>query len=393
MKHLTVSLCLCMMLTFLIPTGSAIPATPPSTPLETIQPWTWLFYDAADAEVMYDPLSDLTRVAYGSQNLTILVLQDTETGPGKLWQINHDHTLTLLQDLGEVNMGDSQTMKDFLAYGKTNFPASRYLLCLYGHGAAWQGSCVEINPSDEILSMHELHQALAAAGGVDLLCYTAPCLMGSVEAAYEVRHDVDVIIADEEISGYRYWTNVVDDISSLLTNQPNLSTMEVARNIIQFLRDENPEYPDISMSAVRTDALDALGSALSTLCKDFLKRWFSSFKPIVQAHQQTLLLGGDLAGTNRLYDLYDFTQNLYSCTTNTKLRQDLQAVQQAFNSTIVSSYCFRPNAHGLSIYFPDSLMNGMTRLYGKTSYGLDFSSDFLWNEFLGLYVLTSLVTM
>ena len=37
-------------------------------------------------------------------------------------------------DWGERNMGDPQTLKDFVAYTKTNFPATNYLLAFWDHG-------------------------------------------------------------------------------------------------------------------------------------------------------------------------------------------------------------------------------------------------------------------
>ena len=392
MKNLRILFSTFLPLFFVMPTSITIQmAQPPSMTFQTTQPWTWLFYDDADSINMYDPLNDLTSIASSSQNLTILVLQDTQTGPGKIWLINQDHTIKLLEDLGEINMGDPATMKNFINFGKENYPAERYLLCIYDHGSAWLGSCVEENPVNDLLTMHELYQALVDGGGIDLLCFTAPCLMGPLEVIYELKDNVDAIIGDEELSGYNNWNNVMDDISSLLTTQSSLSTYEVAKCIIQFLRDNNPDDQDISMSAVRTDGLGTLCQALNILCKDFFKRWFSSFESITLAHEQTIFFGGEYAESYHVYDFYHFTQNLYSYSSNTRLRQDIQTVQEAFSKIIISTYSGRENAHGVSIYFPNHLTNGQIKIYGKAPYGLDFSSDSLWNEFLSLYALMSIV--
>ena len=391
MKNLKILISIFFMLIFIMPTSIAVRNEQTISAPQTATPWTLLFYDAADSKNMYDPLYDLTRIAYSSQNLTILVLQDTQTEPGIIWLINQDHTKSLLENLGEVDMGDPRTMKDFINYGKEHYPSERIFLCIYDHGGAWSGTCVDENPVFNMLTMHELHQALTDAGGVDLLCYTAPCLMGSYEAAYEIRDNVEVIIGDEELSGYLYWENIMDDICLLLTNQISLSTYEIADCIIQFLKDNNPNNHDISMSAVRTDGLKNLCQSLNTLCKDFFRRWFSSYISITQAHEQTIFFGMELSESYNVYDLYHFTQNLYSCTSNARLKQDIKTFQEAFNKTIISTYCARENAHGLSIYFPNHLMNGQIKTYGKKSYGLDLSSDTLWNEFIVIYVLTSML--
>ena len=37
-------------------------------------------------------------------------------------------------DWGERNMGDPQTLKDFVTWAKTNYPATNYLLAFWDHG-------------------------------------------------------------------------------------------------------------------------------------------------------------------------------------------------------------------------------------------------------------------
>ena len=43
------------------------------------------------------------------------------------------------------------------------------------------------------------------------------------------------------------------------------------------------------------------------------------------------------------------------------------------------------NAHGLSIYFPDTSKHFYKANYGASNYGLDFSAHTHWNEFLDAY--------
>ena len=89
--------------------------------------WTWLFYDDADFNNAFDPLETFTKEAYSGENLDVIVLQDTNYGPAKIWYINENHEHELLEEWGEIDMGDSQTLQDFLEYGKTNYPAKRII--------------------------------------------------------------------------------------------------------------------------------------------------------------------------------------------------------------------------------------------------------------------------
>ena len=68
----------------------------------------------------------------------------------------------LLEALGEVNMGDPQTLIDFISYGKEHYPAERYQLCLYGHANAWYGACPDDTSGGDIMTMDEFQQALTA---------------------------------------------------------------------------------------------------------------------------------------------------------------------------------------------------------------------------------------
>src|SRR5262249_15294185 len=41
-------------------------------------------------------------------------------------------------DLGELDMGAPQTLKDFVAWGKSRYPADRYALVISSHGHGWK---------------------------------------------------------------------------------------------------------------------------------------------------------------------------------------------------------------------------------------------------------------
>lgn len=55
-------------------------------------------------------------------------------------------------DWGERNMGDKQTLIDFVNYSKTNDPADRYALYFWGHGWSWHpGWVMEDDTSNDTL--------------------------------------------------------------------------------------------------------------------------------------------------------------------------------------------------------------------------------------------------
>jgi hypothetical protein len=61
-----------------------------------------------------------------------------------------DHNgLQLIEELPSARMGDAQTLKDFLAFGRDNYPAKRTAVVLWNHG----GGSVSGASFDELYGM------------------------------------------------------------------------------------------------------------------------------------------------------------------------------------------------------------------------------------------------
>ena len=89
--------------------------------------WTWMFYSDSDF-VGYVPLDEFAEEAYSRENLDVIILQDffLPMFHSPIYYIDENHNLVLQDNWGEVNMGNYKTLRDFILYCKTNFPADRY---------------------------------------------------------------------------------------------------------------------------------------------------------------------------------------------------------------------------------------------------------------------------
>ncbi|MBM3190367.1 MAG: hypothetical protein FJZ90_16820, partial [Chloroflexi bacterium] len=110
-------------------------------------------------------------------------------------------------DMGELNMGDPQTLVDFVTWAMQNYPADRYFLAIEDHGDGTQGIAWDDSSGSDHLTNPELYAAMKRItdGGrrkIDLFAYEA-CLMGLYEVAYDVRDFVDYILFFQTIS----WAN------------------------------------------------------------------------------------------------------------------------------------------------------------------------------------------
>jgi len=127
-------------------------STPSADPNDTTKDWTFLIYMNADNNLEQFSLIDFYEMAKvgSTQKVNIIVQLDraegysTEYGDWKqtlrfkveknMQPIVSNATM----DLGEVNMCDSTALSDFIQWGHQNYPAKRYALVIWSHGAGWR---------------------------------------------------------------------------------------------------------------------------------------------------------------------------------------------------------------------------------------------------------------
>ncbi|UCD13932.1 MAG: hypothetical protein JSW60_00505 [Thermoplasmatales archaeon] len=348
--------------------------------------WTFMFYDDADFHRAFDPFNWFAEEAYSSENIDVLVLQDKEWSPAKIWYIDENHDKNLVRRMGEVNMGDPLILQNFIEICKDEYPAERYIIAFYDHGMGWEGACID-ETSDDYLTMDEMQCAFAATGGVDVVCFTAPCRMGAVESAYELRECTAVYIGSEEGSGYAWWGNVIGDICDSLNQKPNQSVFELGIEIIELVEEHSYEWPqwrdNLTMSAVRSDKLENLGIAINTLSLDFVNDYPALYDLVWSAYENTLSFGAGYG-----VDIYDFAQECAKVITNQTIVKDLHNVQKNVSEAVIAE-CHGDNkamAHGLSVYLPDPNSSWWHYDLMYSFCGLDFTDDTYWDEFLITYL-------
>jgi len=353
------------------------------------KPWTTLYYIDSDySGGCSDPLQQIfiDEIASTSR-INVVVIQDKLNEPAFTYYIDENHNKTVLQELGEVNMADWLTLKEFINYGKQNYPADRYLLWIYDHGGAWKGACLDETNDAIGMSMDGYQKALSETGGVDLICFLA-CLMGSIEAVYELRDLVDVVVGSEDLAYFSWFDGICGKTNQLLNDSPILSTEELGIQIVNFFPEQNnPPQNKLTMSAIRTDKIVILANALSDLARYYSSHWLRYYSSVKKAYDNTFLLSDmdEWAKVFEVYDLRDFIENLPQCTkTNAVLEAFDEAVIREVHGTDMEE------TNGLSIFFQSSKSPyRLFRGYKNNDLGLDFPKDTWWNEFLFMFIITN----
>lgn len=348
--------------------------------------WTFMFYDDADFYRAFDPLKWFTEEAYSSENLDVIVLQDKEKRAGRMWHIDEDHNLNLLQKMGELNMGNTSTLQNFIEYCKQYYPAERYIIAFYNHGMGWDGACID-DSNDDFLTMDEMQQAFNATGGVDIVCFTAPCMMGALESAYELNDLTELYIGSEEGSGYVWWGDIIGDICDSLTNTPEQSIEDFGNNTIKLIEENSyewPQYrPNLTMSAVKTDLLYNIAMIIDSISIDFINNYIELHDDISNAYNNTIKIGYGYG-----IDIYDFAYECIQIFSNQTIKNKLNSLKENISKAVIAE-CHGENkedAHGLSLYFPDPSSSWWNYDISYSFCNLDFTRDTNWDEFLVKYL-------
>ena len=364
--------------------------------------WTVMIYLDGDNNLEEAGLEDVNEmeVAGSSDSLHIIVQFDrieeysdlegdwTSTKRFRILQDARTDSISSpeLDDLGELNMGDPETLSDFITWAATEYPADHYALILWNHGGGWDKDentgnlpdkdvCYDDTDSD-YLSNYEVKTAIVESGiYLDIIAYDA-CLMGMIEIAYEVRDLAGYMVASEETipwNGYDYTTF----LSPLAANTS--MNAETLTGVMVDAYGESYSYEDVTLSSVDLSKIRDLKRQTDTLVQK-----------IIEAGNVWDTVGEAWRNATKFYypdyvDLGDFARILMNNIQKPSVRQAASDLYDSIQSTVVYNYTtsYFEDAEGTSIYFPEE--DYFYFSYEQPDAGRDFADSSLWNEFLHLF--------
>ena len=399
--------------------------------------WTFLVYLDADNNLEDAGVQDVNEMeSIGSTDDVNIIVQmdrieeyDTTngdwTGAMRFRAEKDEDTATmsseLLQDLGEVNMGDPEVAIDFIEWGVENYPAERYALVFWDHGGAFRGVCYDdtVPGSDDydMINMSDLHYVtesmyqIIGNRRVDLVGFDA-CLMAQVAVLYEVKDYASVAVAsgfNEPGDGWPY-----ELVLGPLVNDPNMDEKELAEIISETYiysynnRQEDPQdYPMVTMAGFDMTKMDDVMLVLDQFSEELASMGaLGSLEYLTQiylarkncnSYDAASVFIYDMTGYP-LYDVIDFTVELEALILEAFPKNDLILDLCARLRTAIGPgdgrFMFVSNAdqwhedaNGLSEYFPNKDAEGLTITQLPTTYSLvyedtSFAREHLWDDFL-----------
>lgn len=300
-----------------------------------------------------------------------------------------------LADLGLKNIGDPQTLYDFIVWTVEHYPANHYVLDFWNHGGGpVYGFGVDEHFYDdygdyreyEHLTLEEIEAALDQAQqttGVtfEVIGFDA-CLMGSVEVAHTLSPYAHYLVASEETEPSHGWD--YEGIFSGLTQAPEMKGGQLGRIIADTYQQhayDNNRQEMITLSVIDLDKIDEVVAALSAMATDLtynldeatVMQAISRSRSVAEAYGDN----SPKSGYSEIIDLYDFASTL-----GTDLADDLtKAIEDAVIYRVYGES--RLYSGGLSIFFPY-----MDRDYLTENFAAYESVDFIeaYEQFLATFI-------
>ena len=222
-----------------------------------------------------------------------------------------DGKLELVKTIKNSNMGEADTLTDFLVWGQNKYQSEHYMLIIWDHGAGpIDGVAFDENYDFDALDLLELKSALKNANlkkKFDIIGFDA-CLMASIETAQAIQDYANYMIASEEIEpsgGWNYKT-VVESYSKI-DELPEVGK-QICDSYMQKCIDSGKEsYPTLSVFdlSYTNDVLKQFDEVAEMINNDILDSKNSYFTEAV--HSAEKFGGGDLYKSSaNMIDILDY---------------------------------------------------------------------------------------
>lgn len=443
------------------PTRTPVPTRPAGQAAQgstSGQKWTVMLYMDADDQILeqdiYMDLNEVERVG-SSERVQIVSQMDRYKGAyngdgnwttTRRYHITQDDDLQtvnseLVEDLGEVNMADGDTLVDFITWAASAYPADKYVLILSDHGMGWPGGFSDGSPAaqdasraplvsaleDDQLYLMEIGQSLAEAvqqAGIDKLELVGmdACLMGHIEvlSALEPYARYAVVSQETEPSlGWAYTSflqGLVEDpdmngaglgeliIGSYIKDDQRINDPEARA---EFLRQGSPMGglfgsttqvsaaslaqqlgKDITLTSVDLAQVPALVTSLNNLAYT-LQSEDQEIIATARTHAPSFTNIFGEKTRSPYIDLGGFAQMLKRAGANAGTGQAADELLSAIQNAVIAEThgSGKAGSTGISIYFPNSTLyrSPVTGPQSYTAIARRFAEESLWDDFLVFY--------
>jgi len=374
--------------------------------------WTYMVYMAADNNISEAAEWDINEMEQvGSTSSVNIVVQvefsqthskdmPENTLRGRITKDNNQFLISSdLKDIGNKDMTDKNTLKAFIEWAASTYPAQHYALVLWSHGLGWRshGNVIGFSKgmmeddtssgSGNIMGLSDLADAIETSNvDLDLIDFDT-CLLGMYEVAYECRGLADYITFSEEI--YPGLGNPYDTILYALVGQSGMSALTLAETITNKCKEfYQASDTTFTKSAVDMSYIDELHTDICYLAGAMIEDIHEQRANIQSARDQSVYYDYP-----QHHDLGDFLDNLDQLSDDSEISAGITGIKQTMNAMVVgnsvhSSIPGDPinNSQGIAIYLPKSSQVSQDDLSAYSLLECNSSASDTWGGFVNLLV-------
>jgi hypothetical protein len=366
---------------------------------EAPEGWTVLHYSMADTNLepfMVEDLNEMGSVGtQGALRLRAFVDRSADYGDdpvldqgswvgARVLDIGPEST-ELVEDLGDVDSADPDTLAAFITDGIAAHPSQHYALIISDHGASWPGIGPDEGSNYDMLELAEIVDAVstglegAGVDQLDLIGFDA-CLMSSYEVASAMAPLAERMIASQELEPGHGW-----DYGALqaAADDPKITVDELGAAIVDGFAGQAAEYgtdAEITLALLDLTKMDTVDDALSVFSDALAERVVDVAPAVGRANVETL---GFARSANEQEDAHLKDLGLLASAIGVEaldVSDEADDLVRAINDVVVErvSGASTGAATGLSIYFPPRLD------LASDAYD-DVQTAESWNDFLARY--------
>ena len=368
-------------------------------PNANLPEWTVMVYLDADNELESAGINDINEMEMVGSTTDVNIVVQADRVPGydisnSDWTNTRRYYITQdsdpmqinsqFNDLGELNMGDPQTLIDFTSWAVANYPAKKYLLVIWNHGGGFRSPAYtakdiawDDTSGGDRITIPELEYAFSAISAqmgkkIDIVGMDA-CLMAMTEVAYQIKDYADILVASEGNEPGDGWP--YDTILDQLVSNPFMSPKQLSTDIVDKYIYSYPSY-DVTQSAIDLIYIDTLATQLSNLALAIMSDTLTPKDVYINAAYSSQYYGDP-----DFIDLYDFCSKVLIYSYNVQVKSIALSIQQTLISSVVINSNYNgwsvSGSKGLSIYFP------WYYTYNSNKYNsTNFTQDTFWDKML-----------
>ncbi len=301
--------------------------------------------------------------------------------------------LTQIDELKQANMGEAQTLTDFLSFCNENYPADHKMVVFWDHGGgSASGAALDENYDSDSLSLPELREAFEQTCEVnsedppyDIIGFDT-CLMATVDVANIFKDVSRYLVGSEETEPGIGWC--YNEWMGALAKDTTISAKELGKTICDTYYKackENDYADEVTLSVTDLSKIDPVLTAYNDLGNEAILNLLNdgSFSgEFSRAAKKTENYGGNTkkSGYSDMADMGDLARHASEILPNSS-KAVLDALAEAVVYQVKGK--FKSHANGLSCFINYSHDEEMLENYYEASgteafkhyYGLNLSND------------------